>query len=605
MNTSTTPSNERPLRDYAAIGDGQTVALISRGGDIDWLPLPTLEGKPVFAGILDPEYGGELSLAPAGELSASREYVPGTNVLQTTYTTSTGTARVTDSMNLDIGGQLPWVELARRVEGLTGEVDFTWTVAPGTALGSSSPWVDLVGDREVLRCDGVSIALTGLEHGPQPVDEKALHDVALRGELRTSPGSEHLLVLTATEHEPLYVADPEIVQRRCIEGTLGTWREWSEEFTYHGPWADAVKRSALTLKLLIYGPTGAVAAAATTSLPESSAGGKNWDYRYAWVRDLAYTVKALDGFGLRGETHAAISWILRTVRERGPEVEVMYSLHGGTCLDQVEQDAPGWRGIGPVVTGNRAQGQLQLGVYGDLLSIARTYVEGGHVLDIETGRLLASIADQVCDLWHRPDAGMWELPEEHHYTSSKMGCWQALQDASYLAENGHIPGPVHRWDSERGRIRAWVESNCWSERRQAYVMHPDTEALDVSVLLHARSGFDRSQRMSSTIDAITEELGAGPLLYRYSGMQEEEHTFVACAFWRVAALTEVGRLKEAEEAMEELVAATNDVGLLAEMISAEDGGFWGNLPQGLSHLALIQAALTVRAAREAGTEDAS
>lgn len=593
-----TASNERPLRDYAAIGDGHTVALISRGGDIDWLPLPILEGKPVFAGILDPDHGGELALAPVGEYSVSREYVPGTNVLQTTYRTASGEARVTDSLNLDIGGQLPWVELARRVEGLSGEVDLAWRVAPGTGLGTSSPWVDFAGGRHVLRCDGVSIAVTGHEHGPRPVDAEALHEVALRGELRTTPGSLHLLALTATEHEPLYITDPRVVLRRCIDGTIRTWQEWSEEFTYRGPWAEAVQRSALALKLLIHAPTGAVAAAATTSLPESPRGGKNWDYRYAWVRDLAYTVEALDGFGLRGETHAAISWILRTVRDEGPEVEIMYGLQGGTSLEEERRDAPGWRGIGPVVTGNRAQGQLQLGVYGDLLSIARTYVEGGHVLDIETGRLLASIADTVCDLWHRPDSGMWELPETRHYTSSKMGCWQVLQDASHLAEQGHIPGPVHRWESERGRIREWVELNCWSEPRRSYVMYPGAEDLDVSVLLHARSGFDRSERMSATIDAITEGLGAGPFLYRYSTARAEEHTFVACAFWRVAALAEVGRLEEAEAAMEQLVGAANDGGLFSEMIAAEDLSFWGNLPQGLSHLALIQAALTIRSARE-------
>lgn len=593
-----TASNEHPLRDYAAIGDSRTVALINSRGDIDWLPLVQLDSPPVFAGILDPDEGGQLSLSPVEDFTVQRDYVEGTNVLETTYTTASGVARVTDCLNLGLSGVLPWAELARRVEGISGDVEFGWTVRPGTQLRTSSPWLDSVGDRAVLRCDGVSLAVTGIDHCPAAVDETARHEVSLRGGFTTHRDSEHLVIVTASEGEPLYVADPEVVRRRCVDGTIATWQEWSDEFTYAGPWAAAVKRSALALKLLTYAPTGAVAAAATTSLPENPDGGKNWDYRFAWVRDLSYSVDAMLGFGLREETHAAISWILRTIRENGPDPEIMYSLEGSTDLEQVEQAAPGWGNIGPVVTGNRAQGQLQLGVYGDLLGITRSYVEGGHVLDIDTGRLIASIADKVCDLWRRQDAGMWELPEQHHYTSSKMGCWQALTNACRLAEEGHIPGPVHRWESERARIREWIEDNCWSADRNAYVMYPGSDALDASVLIHAGSGFDRGERMEATIDAITGELAAGPLVYRYSGVDSEEHTFVACAFWRAAALAEVGRVSDAEEAMDALVELSNDVGLYPEMISAGDNSFWGNIPQGLSHLALIQAALTIRKARE-------
>lgn len=272
----------------------------------------------------------------------------------------------------------------------------------------------------------------------------------------------------------------------------------------------------------------------------------------------------------------------------------MYSLEGGVIADTREYDVSGWRGIGPVVTGNPAQGQLQLGVYGDLFSICRTYADAGNILDVDTGRFLASIADRTCDLWRNPDSGMWELPELQHYTSSKMGCWQALDDAIRLAEAGHITGSSDRWRAEQGRIHAWVEEHCWSEEIGSYVMYPGTDRLDTSVLLHAPSGFDRGERMSSTIDALTEELGAGHLLYRYSGVQEEEYTFVAAAFWRAAALACVGRSKEAVAAMNDLVGRANDVGVLAEMIAADDGAFWGNLPQALSHLGLINTALTLR-----------
>jgi GH15 family glucan-1,4-alpha-glucosidase len=208
--------------------------------------------------------------------------------------------------------------------------------------------------------------------------------------------------------------------------------------------------------------------------------------------------------------------------------------------------------------------------------------------------MLSHIADHTCDVWRNPDSGMWELPDEQHYTSSKMGCWQALRDAVHLVELGQIPGSGARWRVEADRIREWIEKNCWSSERQTYVMYPGATAVDASVLLHALSGFDRGERMSQTIDTLTEELGEGALLYRYSGMRREEHTFVACAFWRAAALVCVGRTDEGISAMDELVGLSNDVGIFAEMIAADDHAFWGNLPQALSHLALVRAALTIR-----------
>jgi GH15 family glucan-1,4-alpha-glucosidase len=223
----------------------------------------------------------------------------------------------------------------------------------------------------------------------------------------------------------------------------------------------------------------------------------------------------------------------------------------------------------------------------------RAYVDDGNLLDVETGRLLATLADRACDNWQRPDSGMWELAEEQHYTSSKLGCWQALDCAVYLAEHGHVPGGSQRWAAERDRIRAWVESNVWSESRQSYVMYPGSDKLDASVLLHATSGFDRGERMSATIDAVASELGRGPLVYRYSGMEEEEGTFVACGYWVASALACVGRMDDARARMNNLVALANDVGLYSEMMDADTHEFLGNLPQGLSHLALINAAITI------------
>lgn len=588
-----TPASADPLSSYAPIGDGRTVALVGMRGQIDWMPLPNLDSHPVFARLLDAETGGAIDLHPSGDYEVKRRYIPRTNVLETTFTTATGKARLTDAMVTGVAGRLPWAELARRVEGIEGEVDFEWVIRPGTQLQTASPWIEDIDGACVMRVGEISFAIVGKNHGRDDPDPGSASAPRIQGRFTTTPDSRHLIVLAATDDEPLHLPDPDNVDRG-IDRTIEGWRAWSKEFSYEGPWARDVQRSALALKLLVYSPTGSMAAAATTSLPENPRGGKNWDYRFAWVRDLAYASHALILFGLREETHAAISWLLRTIRENGPDLHVMYTLRGGTGTEVQTFDVEGWRGIGPVVTGNPAQGQLQLGVYGDLFAICRTYVDAGNVLDVATGRMLADTADRVCDLWRNPDSGMWELPEIRHYTSSKMGCWQALNDAVALAEAGQIPGSAARWASERERVRQWIEENGWSDEAQAYVMYPGSTDLDASVLLHGPSGYDRGERMSSTIDAITRDLGAGNLLYRYTGVDQEEHTFVACAFWRAATLACVGRHDEAIAAMDDLVTRGNDVGVYAEMIDASDGESWGNLPQALSHLALVTAALTIR-----------
>lgn len=575
------------LRAYAAIGDGRTVALIALDGTIDWFPAPTLSTPPAFAGIVDDPHGGRIELCPVEDFTVTRRYVTGTNVLQTTFTTASGRVRVTDALVTGVAGRLPWAELARRIDGLKGTVALRWCVAPGTMLGTASPWVEHTVQGAVIRVDGVMLGVRGIDHGPSDAQGQAI-----TGAFTTSEGSRHLVVITATERGPLRMVTPEIVDGG-IDRTIANWKRWSTEFRWKGQWEDPVLRSALALKLLIHSPHGSIAAAATTSLPESRDGGKNWDYRFAWVRDLAYTVRALIRVGLREETHAAVSWLLTTIREHGPELQIFYALDGSVPEGSSQPDIPGWRGIGPVVVGNGAQGQLQLGVYGDLFDVMRAYVDDGNLLDAETGRLLASIADRACDNWQRPDSGMWELQELQHYTSSKLGCWQALDCAVHLEALGQLPGGSERWAAERDRIRDWVETNGWSPARQSYVMYPGSDKLDASILLHAASGFDRGERMSATLDAIASELGRGPLVYRYSGMQTEESTFVACGFWTAAALACIGRVDEAQSRMRELIALGNDVGLYSEMMDADTHDFFGNLPQGLSHLALINAAVTI------------
>ena len=575
------------LRSYAAIGDGRTVALVARDGSIDWYPTPDLDSVPAFARILDAENGGQIELRPVADFEVERAYVDGTNVLETVFTTATGSVRVTDSLNTGVAGRLPWGELARRIEGLDGAVEMRWTVAPGNSFVTASPWVQQTEHGPVLQVQRTSIAVQGFGHGEEQVSDRSISGV-----FTTSEGSRHLLAVISTHDEPLPLPGVETIDEG-VDRTIRNWQSWSREFQYEGPWAEPVRRSALALKLLLHSPTGAIAAAATTSLPENLNGGKNWDYRYAWVRDTAYTLNAMIRFGLREEVHAAVSGMLKSVRSQGEDLRVFTRLNGDRAEEAEILDVPGWRGIGPVVNGNNAAQQLQMGVFGDLFNIVQLYVDAGNVLDTGTGRYLADLADLACDVWQRKDSGMWELDEERHYTTSKLGCWHALSCAAHLADLGQIPGSVDRWRAEQERIRSWVEENCWSEERGAYVWYPGTDQLDASILLHAISGFDLGERMSSTLDALRSELGRGPLLYRFSGAEKEEGTFVACAFWMTAALARVGRREEAVELMDELVTLSNDVGLFTEMISEQDNAFLGNFPQGLSHLALITAALTL------------
>jgi len=341
----------------------------------------------------------------------------------------------------------------------------------------------------------------------------------------------------------------------------------------------------------------AIAAAATTSLPESIGGEKNWDYRFCWIRDAALTIDALSICGQQEEVHAAITWLLAAIRRNGPDVHVMYSLDGDLATSSRTPAVPGYKQSTPVMVGNDATSQTQLGVYGDLFGTVADWVFGGHVLDTRSARELSDLADQCADMWRHEDAGIWELHTDRQYTSSKMNCWRALDAAARLAEAGQLTGTGERWKHEAATVRSWIRDNCWSASKKAYTFYAGTEDLDASVLLGSGFGFDRGEDMSTTLDAITEELAVGPLVYRYSGAQREEQTFLACAYWRAGTLADVGRVAEAETLMKELDSVANPLGLLSEMATPGDNDLIGNIPQALSHLALIKAAAGIRAAQ--------
>jgi GH15 family glucan-1,4-alpha-glucosidase len=582
------------IEDYAVLGDGRTVALVATDGQIDWWPVPTMDAPPVFSAILDPTAGGYLEMRPAEDFTTERRYLPGTNVLETTFRSATGAVRVTDALSVGAAGPLPWGELARRVEGVEGTVDMTWTVAPGTRFDSAQPWTETWKDAIVVHVGDQHLGVLGFDVGETSI---APHQVS--GRFTASPGSVGLLAVTCSDAEPLFLPQRAELDHH-LDRTIERWREWTQGIRYDGQWSDAVIRSALALKLLLYSPTGAIAAAPTTSLPERIGGDKNWDYRYMWVRDSSYTVDALMELGLHEEVQSAVSFLLSAIRRTAPNLHVFYTLAGDVPTEHAELDAPGYRESTPVRAGNGAATQTQLGTSGDLFDTMWHYVDNGHQLDAPTGRMLAELADRCCDIWRRPDSGIWELPDARQYTISKMGCWVALDRAAKLAEAGAIhTGHTQRWRSESDEIRAWVNENCWSTSKGSYTFYAGTDDLDAATLLAGHTGFDRGERLAGTIDAITAELAEGPLIYRYTGMSSEEGAFVACSFWLVTALTHLGRTKEAIQQMDDSVALANDVGLLSEQMTPTGRGMLGNHPQGLSHLALVNAATGLAAATQA------
>jgi GH15 family glucan-1,4-alpha-glucosidase len=573
------------LRDYAVLADGRTVALVALDGSIDWWPIPTLDAPPVCAALLDPRDGGHFSLSPRGRFDADRRYLPGTNVIESVWTTDTGQVRVTDALNTGTAGQLPWSELVRQVEGISGEVAMAWELQPGDRFGQARSWVSERGGRPVVVLGDQTLAV--IVDGTDP-PECEPHRVS--GSFTVKSGERVLVTVVATDHEPVFLPQSRLVAGR-LERTTAGWRRWSDQITYDGPWREAVIRSALALKSLTYEVGGAIAAAATTSLPETVGGAKNWDYRYSWVRDSSFTIDAFINLGLHEEVHGAVSWLLDALERSAPDLHVFYTLNGDVASGETILDVPGWEESSPARAGNSAGTQSQLGTFGDLFDTMRRYINEGHLLDRRSATLLADMADRCCDAWPKKDSGIWELAEPQHYTISKMGCWVALDRATSLARDGHLPDDRSgRWKSEAAEIKAWIAEHCWSDRKQSYTFFAGTEDLDAAVLLAGRTGFDRGPRLASTIEAVAGELGRGPLLYRYTGMDKEEGAFVACTFWMVNALVHVGQIDRARQLMDEGVALANDVGLLSEQIDPATNAFLGNLPQGLSHLALVNAA---------------
>jgi GH15 family glucan-1,4-alpha-glucosidase len=576
-----------PIESYGVIGDGESAALVARDGAIDWWAAPALDSPPLFAAVLDPADGGCFTLEPAVPYEAGRRYLPGTNVLETTFSTRDGTVRVIDSLNQAADGLLPWSELARDIRPVRGEVPMRWRVAPGTLFHQVRPWARLR-DVPVLHAGDLMIAIVADGTGDP---RSGLGQFS--GEFVARAGRDALLALVVADHAPLVVPSAADVRMRR-EATETAWRDWCGTVPYQGEGRELVLRSALALKLLTYSPTGAMAAAVTTSLPEQIGGDRNYDYRYGWIRDTSFVLDSFIQLGLTQEVQGTLAWMLRCISATAPEIHPFYGLRGHVPDEETVLRMRGYRDSCPARAGNRAINQPQWGCYGDLLECVWLAVDraGAH-LDPASADLLDALGNRVCDIWTEPDCGIWELDVERQNMFSKAGCWVALDRLIRLSERGQVSSrDTDRWRAEREAIRDWINRNCWSQAKRSYVGRAGSDDLDASLLLLGRTGFlsGHDPRFGQTIDAIRSELAEGPLVYRFTGAREIEGAFTACSFWLIDALVRSGRADEARKLWHELTGYASDLGLFSEEIDPATGAFLGNIPQGLSHLALLNAA---------------
>jgi GH15 family glucan-1,4-alpha-glucosidase len=595
----------RPISDYGVIGNLRSVALVSTDGSVDWCCLPHLAAPSVFAALLDPKMGGRYRVGLGGGAVATQRYVEDTNVLETRWHGPTGILIVTDFMpvadSLDAAEETPAApELHRllRCESGSVEVEIEWAPRLDYARGETR----LTGAPGgfVATCGADTLHLQGAPRGAR------LEGDVVRGRLRLVAGEAAALLVAWGEPAP----EPTLERAEvALAETVRAWRAWVHKgeivarSSWAGELAPLIRRSELVLKLLTYAETGAIAAAATTSLPETLGGVRNWDYRYAWIRDAGLTAQALTAVGHRREAMRFVLWAEAAAwacREReGRSLQIMYGLHGENDLpEELLPHLAGYQGSAPVRIGNEAAQQRQHDIYGELLTAAYELARTGEQLSAPLCRFLAWAADEAARRWHEVDSGIWEVRRtERHYTHSKVMSWAALDRAIRMAAAGHLTtGDTALWRRERERVHAAILAHGYNDDVGAFVQAFDSEALDASSLLIPMQEllpFD-DPRVKSTIDRTLEQLTDNGLVYRYvidDGLPGKEGAFGLTTFWLVDALALSGRRDEAHALFEGMVRRASPLGLYSEQIDPASGAFLGNFPQAFTHIGLINSAL--------------
>lgn len=585
--------------------------MISSSGSIDWLCWPRFDSPSIFAALLEAEQGGRFVVRPSGEFRTERRYIPDTNVLETVFHTPDGSVVLRDAMSVASDEYarhdlMPAHEILREIEGLSGEVEVEIVYEPRPRYGRQDARVEQRSHLGVYSRAGQGVLIL---RGDMPFEVLGGGRCA-RARVHIRAGERRFVSLAYSDDAPMVLPLLGTAASERMEQSRAWWQEWVSRCTYKGPYRDAVVRSLLTLKLMCFSPSGAVIAAPTTSLPEEIGGERNWDYRYCWLRDAAFTVRALLDLGYEDEAAAYCGWLLHATRLSWPELEVLYDVFGRTQVPEGTLDHfAGYAGSRPVRVGNAAQSQLQLDVYGEVLDAISRLEDGPEFFDRDTLNFLEGLGRTVCNLWREPDAGIWESrADSGHYTHSKVLCWVALDRLIRLKESRGLNIDIHRFSVERDAIRAEVERRGYNKRIGSYTQVFDGDDVDASLLTLPWYGYidARDPRMMSTRKRISEQLGRGALVYRYAGgtddgLQGSEGAFGVCGFWAVDCRARAGDLGEAVRAFEQLLLYANDVGLFAEETDPDTGAALGNMPQAFTHVGAINAALTLLEYEERGT----
>ena len=603
-----------PIENYGVIGDLHTVALVGTNGSIDWFCFPHFDSPSLFGAILDDRKGGRFQISPAAAGVRSKQfYWPGTNVLMTRFLSPDGVGELVDYMPVEPRHMpmeprphaLGHHTLVRRVSVPRGSMSFHLTCTPAFDYARAKHSVD-------VEVRGACFRTTALEIGLASAVPLQVQGPGVEARFTLHEGqSVHFILHQIEPGAPCCAGPSEAEADRLFRGTVDFWRRWLSQCTYQGRWREMVERSALVLKLLTFQPTGAIVAAPTCSLPEDAGGERNWDYRYTWIRDAAFTLYGLLRIGFTDEAGHFMSWLVQRIAELNPDgsLQIMYGIDGRHELAEATlEHLEGYRGSRPVRVGNGAASQLQLDIYGELMDSVYLYNKYGNPISYDQWSHLRRMLDWVCEHWQQKDEGIWESRAgRQHFVYSKLMCWVALDRGLRLAEKRSFPADRGRWLEVRDRIYEEILRRGWSEERAAFVQHYDSRSLDAANLIMPLVFFmsPTDPRMLSTVDATLAPAAKGGLVsaglvYRYNlreggdGLKGEEGTFNICTFWLVEALTRAGRsdparLERARLIFEKMLGYANHVGLYAEETGAS-GEALGNFPQAFTHLALISAA---------------